>query len=187
MEPLRFEPAQYHGGFSFIPEVKWSQIGRLVFGDDALVLDRVQDHQMRRIAPLELCRTRAIARLEVTSEQVAKYKRFGVYSALWGKSSIDRASVVVYLKSGEKGYITIGKRSTASVLGVLTPWMREHGIAERAPLAAEPGAELASRLIADELLKLAQLKDSGALSPEEFVALKTKLIEDHMSNDAQLD
>jgi len=33
--------------------------------------------------------------------------------------------------------------------------------------------------VADELAKLAQLRDSGVLSEEEFLALKSKLIEDH--------
>jgi hypothetical protein len=43
---------------------------------------------------------------------------------------------------------------------------------------------LAPNLIADELTKLAQLKDARVLSEEEFLALKTKLIEDNMSSGA---
>ena len=63
--------ATYHGGFSFVPESKYVRIGRLVLDDDAITLDRVQDKQMRNLPTVELCRTRAISSIGVTSEQVS--------------------------------------------------------------------------------------------------------------------
>lgn len=192
MEPLQINGVTYHGGFSFIPESKWVRIGRLLLGDDAVILDRVQDKQMRNMPAVELCRTRAIAAMEITSEQVAKSKLgaalvFGVLGAVTAKGSMERATVIVYLKSGETGYFTIGKQSVASLLGLLTPWLRGQGISIGPPLTAptDTTAPSAPNLIADELTKLGQLRDTGVLSDEEFVALKTKLIKDHMGSGTQ--
>ena len=133
-----------------------------------------------------MCRTLAIAAMEITSEQAAKSKLgaalfFGVLGAVTAKGSEDRATLIVYLKSGEKGYFTINRQSVASLLGTLEPWMREKGIALGAPDAGPPSAA-APKLIADELAKLAQLRDSGVLSEEEFLALKRNLIETHLGS-----
>jgi len=78
----------------------------------------------------------------------------------------------------------VGKQSVASLLGLLTPWLRGQGIAIGPPqtVATDTTAPSAPNLIADELAKLGQLRDTGVLSDEEFVALKTKLIEDHMGS-----
>ncbi|WP_240471861.1 SHOCT domain-containing protein [Pseudarthrobacter phenanthrenivorans] len=42
--------------------------------------------------------------------------------------------------------------------------------------AAPPSAALDSRLIADELTKLAGLRDAGVLTEDEFAAQKAKLL-----------
>lgn len=172
----------YLGGFSHTPPSKWVRQGCLVLDDDAVTLDRVQDKQMRNFPDLELCRTRAIATIEVTSEQAAKSRvgpalAFGVLG-LAAKATMDRTTIIVYLKSGEAGYLVINKESAASVLGLITPWAREKGIALGAP-QVQPIESAAPNLISDELIKLAQLKESGVLSEQEFLTLKTKLIEDH--------
>ena len=129
---------------------------------------------MRNIPAVELCRTRAIAAVEVTSEQVAKSKLgaalvFGVLGAVSAKGSMERATVIVYLKSGETGYFTIGKQSVASLLGLLTPWLRgqeDTRWGRQTPVLPIPSAaELCTEFIADDdLAKLAQLRDSGVLS-----------------------
>lgn len=188
MPDLIIKGVTYHGGFSYVPESKWTRIGRLVLGEDAVTMDRVQDKQMRNLPAFELCRTRAISAIEVTSEQVAKSKLgaaalFGVLGAVTAKGSEERATVIVYLKSGEKGYFTISKQSVPSLLGTLEPWMRERGITLGSPEEAPPiQAVAAPKLIADELAKLAQLRDTGVLSEEEFSALKAQLIEDHLGS-----
>lgn len=58
--------------------------------------------------------------------------------------------------------------------------MREKDIGFGAP-GEEPTTSTAPNLIADELLKLAQLKEPGVISDQEFTALKGKLIGDHMA------
>ena len=186
MEPLQITGVTYLGGLTYLPESKWIRIGRLTLDDDALMLDRVQDKQMRNLPPLELCRTRAIASLEITSEQVAKSKIgaalvFGVLGGVTAKGTADRATVIIYLKSGEKGYLAVDRHSAASLLGVLAPWMRGQGIPERSPEVAQSVGGPTPALIADELMKLSQLKAAGDLSGEEFAALKGKLIADHLN------
>jgi site-specific recombinase XerC len=58
-------------------------------------------------------------------------------------------------------------------------WFRAHPdfhtTASAQPTSA-PASQLGSRLIADELIKLAQLRDSGVLTEEEFGQQKAKLL-----------
>ena len=185
MPPLHIAGVSYHGGFTHLGETT-SRAGRLVLDEDALTLDRIVHETLTKNVdpPIELCRTRAIAYVEVTSEQVARSKvgaafLFGVLGAVTAKSAEDRATFLVYLKNGEAGYLTVNNHSTASLLGLLTPWLREQGITLGAPEGRSVDAATGPKLIADELAKLAQLRDSGGLSEEEFIALKTQLIQDH--------
>ena len=182
MPPLIVPGATYFGGFSHL-DLNEPRIGRLIMDDNTVTLNRVQNVKAtREYRDIELCRTRAIASMEVTSEQAARSRVgatliFGVLG-LAAKGAMDRATVLVHLRNGDAGYLTINKQSTASLLGVLTPWLREQGIAVGSP-EAEPAAPSATapKLIADELAKLAQLRDSGVLSDNEFVTLKTQLIQ----------
>jgi hypothetical protein len=161
----------YFGGFSQV-ELTEPRYGRLVFEDDALTLSRVQNVKRNRdFRNIWLCRTLDVAAMDVSSEQIAQSK---VDAAL----NDDRATLLIRLKNGDVGNFTVNKKSTASLLGLLTPWLREHGITLSSP-APVPAAPVGTpRLIADELLKLAQLRDSGVLSDEEFARLKAQLIRD---------
>jgi hypothetical protein len=58
-------------------------------------------------------------------------------------------------------------------------WIRAHpsfrgNVPQNVPVATPQGTAPAT--IADELMKLAQLRDAGALSPEEFTQAKAKLL-----------
>ena len=77
-----------------------------------------------------------------------------------------------------KGSDVITIRPSATVKAAADQ-MREHGIALGSPDTEPAQPPTAPKLIADELGKLAQLRDSGVLSQEEFVALKTQLIQGH--------
>jgi putative oligomerization/nucleic acid binding protein len=174
----------YHGGFSYLA-VTTSRMGRLVLGDESVTLDRIPHETLTSNfdPPIELCRTRAIRSIEVTSEQVARSKigaaaLFGVLGAVTAKGAEDRATMIFALKSGEPGYFTVKDQSVPSLLGVLTPWMREHAITSGSTEGSIVKVT-APRLIADELAKLAQLRDAGVLSDDEFLALKTQLIQEH--------
>ncbi len=112
MPELRLGRATYHGGFSFIQGTGLH--GGLVLNDDAVKMVGVQNEKYtRELPPMEMCRTRAIAAMEITSEQVAKSKLgaalvFGVLGGVTAKGSMDRATV------GASGV-----RPTDEALGVL--------------------------------------------------------------------
>src|ERR1700677_1495342 len=140
-DPLRIRDTVYLGGFDYLglTEPRW---GPLVLTDEAVTLTNVQSQNARRFPDIELCRTRAIASMEVTSEQVAKSKVgaalvFGVLGGLAAKGAADRATIVLHLKSGLTGYIMVKKRFAASVLGLLAPWRQAAAI----PLGDPPKAQ----------------------------------------------
>ena len=177
MPELRINGVTYHGGFSHIPESEWVHSGLLILDDDIVTME---NNQVRSLPIVELCRTDAIATIEVTSEQAAKSRAgavvlFGVLGGLAAKGSVDRATMIVHLKSGEKGYFTIDKQSVASLLGTLEPWMRERVIAVGAP--QEEPMQTAASDPAEQLKKLADLHQSGLLTDEEFAAKRTAIVE----------
>jgi Short C-terminal domain len=55
-------------------------------------------------------------------------------------------------------------------------WIRAHPDFRTNGTAQEAGTVLDGRLIADELMKLAQLRDSGVLTDEEFARQKARLL-----------
>ena len=180
-EPLRIKDAVYLGGFDYLglTEPRW---GTLVLSDETITLTDVQSQNLRRYPDLELCRIKAVASLEVTSEQVAKSKvgatlLFGVWGGLAAKGAADRSTIVLHLKSAVTGYIIVKKHFSAQLLGIIEPWRRAMGIPLTEELPAQPEASQVS--IADELTKLAQLRDSGVLSEDEFELLKRDLIRNH--------
>jgi hypothetical protein len=178
MGELTIPGTRYLGGFSYLAEK-----GRLVLNDETVTMDRIPNETLTRNfdAPFELCRTRAIASMEVTSEQVAKSKvgaamLFGVLGAVTAKGAEDRATIGITLKSGEVGYLTVANESTASLLARLGPWMRQQGIAQGPPEALAATTTAEPKLIADELAKLWELHKAGALTEEEFSAHKARLL-----------
>jgi hypothetical protein len=176
--PLTIAGVTFHGGFSHLG-IGETRPGSLVLDDDALTLRYMQNNRDYR-PPTEICRTRAIVTIKVTSEQAARSilsRPLGVLNA----ASMDRASMMLTLKNSETGYFTVQNQSTASLLGVLNPWLREHRIALGSPDAEPAQPAVAPKMIADELAKLAQLRDSGVLTEEEFATLKTSLIEERTS------
>lgn len=60
-------------------------------------------------------------------------------------------------------------------------WFRAHrdfgsGAQSQAPVAQQGSQPVAPSSVADELMKLAQLRDAGVLTPDEFEAQKSKLL-----------
>ena len=179
-ESLVIQDTVYLGGFGHLDlsEPRW---GTLVLSDETVTLTRVQSRDMRRIHDIEMCRTRAIASIEVTSEQVAQSKVgpalvFGILG-LAAKGAADRSTLVVSLRNASTGYFIVKKYFAAQLLAIIDPWRQEMGIG----LGGAPEVAGGPVSIADEIAKLAQLRDSGALSEDEFVLLKTRLIETQMT------
>jgi hypothetical protein len=124
----------YHGGFSWAPDA--TRPGTLVLDDDAVTLTRIVHETFRGNwdPNVEICRTRAIASVLITADHVAKSRvggaaLLGILGAVATKSTQERATIVVTTKSGEVGYLTAMNQSVPSLLGALSPWLRQHGIA----------------------------------------------------------
>jgi hypothetical protein len=89
----------------------------------------------------------------------------------------------VHLKSGQTGYFSIDGFSEGQLRGKISPWINAMAIVLGAPaqsamgsfLGAAPAGESLSS-VADELTKLASLRDQGILTEEEFSAQKAKLL-----------
>jgi hypothetical protein len=118
----------------------------------------------------------------------------GMSAFSWGeKVSIsvvasDRNSAVVSIQSASKtifgSAMTHGKNrenvrkiinQTSNLLSQYgSRWQEEMGLKTSTP--SSTSAEHSSRLVADELMKLADLLKSGVLTPEEFSAQKARLL-----------
>ncbi len=133
--------------------------------------------------------TAAVGSVLVTSEQVAKSKvgpvlAFGVLG-LAAKGSRSQATVVIHTKGeeAEAGYFTIRDVSAAEVKAKIDAWMRTRGIPWHEDRQQDDSAGISSSAtvspplsVADELNKLAGLRQSGVLSEEEFATLQARFI-----------
>jgi hypothetical protein len=134
MREITLDRATYYGGFSQL-DTETPVDGSLIFGAETVRLEIVKNQRYTpNEAPIELCSTSAIERVEVTSEQVARSKvidvaLIGLFGALTGRGSEDRATLVVRLKSGDAGYLTLERVSTPELLGALSPWASAAGVA----------------------------------------------------------
>jgi hypothetical protein len=123
-----------------------------------------------------------IASVAVGGEQVAKRRvgaelAFGVLGGLGARGGKDRADVAVYLRSGDVAYYRVDKKSAAEVRAKIGPVLRAAGVALSDSETAGPApAPAAAGNVADELAKLAGLRDAGVLTAGEFDAQKAKLL-----------
>jgi hypothetical protein len=164
--------AHYHGGFSWAPN---PGLGELTLNDEFIELRQGTRNPKRPGATIVKVGIPAIVAVEVTSEQVAKSKAgavlvFGLLG-LAAKGSRDRGAFLVHIRSGETSYFTIEGYSEVQLRGKLSPWLN----AMQIPLGA-PAVPVAPSSMADELVKLAGLRDSGILTEEEFAVQKAKLL-----------
>lgn len=117
----------------------------------------------------------------VEGGQVAKSKvgaelAFGVLGGLGAKGAADRAFLHVYRNDGAAACYQIGKKSPQAVRAQLTPLLAKaavpflDGPMPQAPPAAAPVS------VADELAKLAVLREQGVLTLEEFNLQKAALL-----------
>jgi hypothetical protein len=119
---------------------------------------------------------------DVGGGQIAKSRAgyvlaFGVLG-LAAKGSTDRAEVVVHTIDGEMAAFEVFNIRTVQVRAGLAPWLRSFGVPFADELAAQrmQQAEVPVPSATAELERLAALHASGALSDEEFVAFKARLI-----------
>jgi hypothetical protein len=127
----------------------------------------------------------SIASIEVGGGQVAKSRlaatiAFGAVG-LGARAAQDRGELVLHLVSGESAFFFIVKKSATAIRAALSPLLRTAGVPfkdeadHQAMVAAASGASTSPSL-ADELLKLAKLQESGFLTADELAAAKAKLL-----------
>jgi len=164
--------ARYLGGVS---ELGASRSGSLVFTEEFILLGSER-----------LIAVPAVASMEVGGGLAAKSKllpalAFGVVGAVTAKSTKDRAEIVVYLESGEAAFFFVDKRSAAEVRAQLLPLMRRLDIPfrddeKRVDVTEDSSAAGEGLGLADELIKLQKLDESGFLTSEELSAAKARLL-----------
>lgn len=120
-----------------------------------------------------------IASIEIAGETASKSKVgavlvFGVLG-LAAKGSKKQTVVTVRTKDGQIAYYLIDKASHTDVLGRVVPLLRSAGVplySEVQPAdSAHQGVD-----VADQILKLANLKKQGLITEEEFAAKKKQLL-----------
>jgi hypothetical protein len=125
--------------------------------------------------------------VEIGGGQIAKSKIgatlvFGVLGGLAAKGSEDRAEIVVHLLSGDAAFFFIQRTSPAEVRARLMPLLKSIGVPfkdeadQQAMVDAASASPTASPSLADELVKLAQLHESGFLTDDEVALAKAKLL-----------
>jgi hypothetical protein len=172
--------AHYHGGFSWAQDPRF---GELTLDENGVELSAKRRKAKVPGATLVKVGIAAIASVEITSQEIAKSRAgavllFGVWG-LAAKGARDQGTFLVHLKNGQTGYFTIDGFSESQLRGKISPWLNSMGIPQGVPAKSEIGHINASNphgSIADELGKLAALRDSGVLTDEEFAAAKAKIL-----------
>ncbi len=120
-----------------------------------------------------------IASVEVSGGQVGKSKAgavigLGILGGLAAKGSKKEAAVVVRTKGGETAYYQVDKQDPIRLRAKITPVLHAAGV----PFFGEEAIRSAAQPVdvADELRKLAGLRDEGILTEDEFQAQKAKLL-----------
>jgi Short C-terminal domain len=166
-----FQSAIYLGGSSKFSE-GWH--GVLFFTTKAIGLGKgPRSGPKETVIPIE-----TVASVEVTGRQVAKSKVgavliFGVYG-LATKGSMDETTVAIRTKDGETIYYAIAQQRPEMVRVLISPILKLANVPfhDEPPSAATPPAQD----MADQLRKLAALRDEGLLTDDEFAAQKGKLL-----------
>jgi hypothetical protein len=124
--------------------------------------------------------------ISVEGGQVAKSKvgpelAFGIFGALGAKGAKDRTYIIVNRNDGAQGVWEVDKMAPMQVRADLNPVLQVAGVPfVGEPLSAPPApavAQVAPQSMAEELERLAGLRDRGILSDEEFGIAKARLLE----------
>ena len=186
VRPVSFGYAHYLGGH---PRLGRKRSGNLFFTALEVGIGTMKP----KVAVLQLGEVTSV---EVMSGQVATNKvgaeiMFGVLGGLGAKGAMNQATVTLYTKDDQIAYYQVDKKSAAQIRAAITPILRAAGIPFRDEAVAQTQQDVLREAIAqvahgpqggsapslaDELAKLVQLRESGALSDDEFAALKAKMI-----------
>jgi hypothetical protein len=148
--------------------------GRLSFAADAIFLDSVK-------LDMALVKSVAVGGGQVAKSRVGATLAFGI-AGLASKGTEDRTELAIHLTSGEAAFFVVEGESPFEVRAKLLPRLREAGVPfedeidDQAELPAATASAGSGYSLADELMKLADLRKSGFLTDEELAAAKAKLL-----------
>ena len=171
---VSFSFATYLGG---LPEDPRSHsLGSTLYANDELV-------GLGSLGPKkQIVRWAECTGVTVDGGQVAKSKvgaelAFGVLGGLGAKGATDRAFLSVYRNDGAAACYQIDKKSPQAVRAQLTALLVKVGVPFLDGPLAQTTATIAVPIsVADELAKLAALRDQGVLTPEEFDQQKANML-----------
>ena len=169
MKTVKFSNTQYLGG---LPDTKPTFAGSALFVTDEGIGVGIASPKKGVVQWVEMSgisfdtgsakKSRAGAALAV-----------GVF-ALAAKSTQDEAHITVTLKDGNAALYRVVGKTAPIVRGKIQPFLAAHGV----PCLDDAAATVAPSAVsvADEISKLAALRDSGAITDEEFTAYKANLL-----------
>jgi Short C-terminal domain len=170
-----FAGTRYLGGHSKFSE-GWG--GVLFFTTEAIGLGKTAlTGPLECVIPMD-----TVTSIEITSQQVAKSRLGAMFLAgvlaLGAKDSAHTTTIVVRTNDDEIAYFLIQDSVPDAVKAVLTPFIRalnipfyEEPATSTAPLPAPPAPDLA-----DQIRKLAALRDDGLITDAEYETQKARLL-----------
>jgi Short C-terminal domain len=170
-----FAATSYLGGHSKFSQ-GWG--GVLFFTMEAIGLGKTAyTGPLECVIPME-----TVTSIEITSQQVAKSRLGAVFFlgvlGLGAKDSAHTTTVVVRTKDDEIAYFLISDSVPDAVQAALTPFLKALNI----PFYEEPSSSTASLPappapdFADQLRKLAALRDDGLITDAEYETQKARLL-----------
>jgi hypothetical protein len=166
---VTFTHSEYLGG---VPGTK-KATGNLIFDDSAVGVGVM--HPKKGLVAWSDMAGISFDSATMKKSRAGKAVKFGVF-ALAARKTQNGAEITVQLNDGNVALFSVAGKTGVQVRAKVQPLLIEHGVPclDDAPLVAEVAAAPVSA--ADEIAKLVALRDSGAISDEEFAAYKANLL-----------
>jgi hypothetical protein len=166
IKTIRYNYSQYVGGLSGKDK---KHLGYLNFTSEAI---GVRNSLFNKTPKHGALKWTDVASIDITGQQTASSRLgatllFGEIGALAASGSRNQVAVVVHTKDNRTAYYLIGRQNPVAVKAKLTPFLQAVGVPFTEQVATQPLASAA-----DELEKLARLKEQGIITQAEFEAKK---------------
>jgi hypothetical protein len=170
LKKVMIQKVVYLGG---LPGDKGGYSGNMIVTDECIGMGSLNPKK----SPVRWDEMAGISFDSATMKKSRKGKAvaFGVF-ALAAKSTQNGAEVAIQRKDGNVALYTVTGKTGVQVRAKIQPFMVEHGVPclDDTPLASRTAPAPLST--ADEIAKLVALRESGAITDEEFTAYKANLM-----------
>jgi hypothetical protein len=170
LKKVMIQKVVYLGG---LPGDKGGYSGNMIVTDECIGMGSLNPKK----SPVRWDEMAGISFDSTTMKKSRKGKAvaFGVF-ALAAKSTQNGAEVAIQRKDGNVALYTVTGKTGVQVRAKIQPFMVEHGVPclDDTPIASETAPAPLST--ADEIAKLVALRESGAITDEEFTAYKANLM-----------